>query len=71
MTVIIQNGEYKGCLAQVFHKGVEAYFRDELLESDILLKNYEYINAEEFKCPKCGTYWEDRLSQLTCPCLEE
>lgn len=47
MTVIIQNGEYKGCLAQVFYKGGEAYFRDELIESDVLLKNYEYIDAEK------------------------
>lgn len=46
MDIIIVDGEYKGCEASTFTKGGTHYFRDELIESDILLSNHLYIQKD-------------------------
>ena len=68
--VILKSEPYINNIAQIFYLGGEAYFKDDLLNCNCKLSSFEWIDAEEFKCPSCGCYWEDRLSQLTCPCLD-
>lgn len=43
MEVVIIDGDYKGCEALVFIKGVVPYFRDDEVNSDIPLANYTCI----------------------------
>lgn len=43
MEILIIDGAYKGCEALTWHKGAELYFKDDMDNSDILLKNHPYI----------------------------